>query len=493
MILLLLEDCRMNFRMVSKSLGIILICEALLMLPSFLAAFFFEDGDVVAFAITIVLLAFLGLLMFSIKPATRSIYARDGFAIVAFGWILISFFGGLPFYLSGAIPSYVDSFFESSSGFTTTGASILTDIESLPRGILFWRSFTNWIGGMGVLLLTLAILPSVGAGTFHIMRAESAGPAPGKIVPRIGDTAKLLYGIYFCITLVQTILLLAGGMSLYDSFIHAFATAGTGGFSNKNASVGAFDSIFIEIVITVFMFLCGTNFTLYYRVFKGDIKSVLKDEEFRAYAGITIASIILITINIFGTTFKSIWESLRHAIFQVVSIITSTGYITIDFNQWPVFSKCILVLLMFIGACSFSTGGGIKVIRIVILGKVIKRELMRIIHPRSVYSVKIGGRSIDDESLSAVMAFFFFYMLIFACAVLIVSLDGKTFETTVTAVAAMMGNIGLGLGDVGPSGNYNDFSDLSKVILSLCKIIGRLEIYPILLLAMPTFWRKVNI
>jgi trk system potassium uptake protein TrkH len=486
-------DCTMNFRMVFKSLGIILMCEAIFMLPSFVIALYYGEGDAISFAISIVLLAVLGFMMFSTKPATRSIYARDGFAIVALGWILISFFGGLPYYLSGSIPSMVDCFFESSSGFTTTGASILADIESLPRGIMFWRSFTNWIGGMGVLLLTLAILPSVRAGTLHIMKAESPGPSPGKIVPRIGDTAKLLYGLYFLISLVQIILLLAGGMSLYDSLIHAFATAGTGGFSNKNASIGAFNDIYIEIVIIIFMFLCGTNFTLYYRFFKGHGKSMLKDEEFRAYTGIIAASVILITLNIFGGTFKSIWESLRHAAFQVVSVITSTGYVTTDFNQWPIFSKCILVMLMFVGASSFSTGGGIKVIRVVILAKVIKRELMKIIHPRSIYSVKIGGKTLDDETLSAVMAFFFFYMFVFAVSILVVSLDGKSFETTVTAVAAMLGNLGITLGGIGPTGNYSEFSNLSKMVLSLCKIIGRLEIYPIFLLAMPSFWKRVNI
>jgi len=483
----------MNFKMVLKSLGILLICEALLMLPSFLVALFYADGDAVSFAVSIVMLAVLGFLMLKVKPASRSIYARDGFAIVAFGWILISFFGGLPFYLSGAIPSYVDCFFESSSGFTTTGATILKQIEGLPRGILFWRSFTHWIGGMGVLIFTLAILPSVGVGRLHLMKAESPGPSPDKLVPKIGNTAKILYGIYLLLSLVLVLLLLAGGMSLYDSLIHMFGTAGTGGFSNKNASVGAFNNTYIYIVITVFMFLFGINFTLYYNILKGNVKSALKDVELRVYFGIVAVSILLIALNINGTVFKSVWESLMHSAFQVTSIITTTGYVTTDFNQWPVFSKYILVLLMFIGASAGSTGGGMKVIRVVILVKVIKRELMKIIHPRSICSVKIGGKPVDEESTTGVLAFFFFYMLLFAVAILIVSLDGKPLETTVTAVACTIGNVGPGLDEVGPIGNFSEFSNLSKLVFSLIMIIGRLEIYPILLLAVPSFWKRVNI
>jgi trk system potassium uptake protein TrkH len=483
----------MNFKMVLKSLGIILICEALLMLPSFLVALFYGDGDAVSFAISTILLAVSGGLLFSIRPATRSIYARDGFAIVAFGWILTSFFGGLPFYFSGAVPSMIDSFFESSSGFTTTGATILKQIECLPKGVLFWRSFTHWIGGMGVLVFTLAILPSVGVGRLHLMKAESPGPSPDKLVPKIGDTAKILYGMYLLLSLVLVLLLLAGGMSWYDSFIHMFGTAGTGGFSNRNASVGAYNNTYIYVVITVFMFLFGINFTLYYKIFNGNLKSVLKDVELRTYFGIVAFSVILIAFNITGTVFKSVWESIMHSAFQVVSVITTTGYATADFNQWPVFSKHIIFLLMFVGASAGSTGGGMKVIRIVILIKVIKRELMKIIHPRSIYSIRIDDKHIDEEGMSGVLSFFFFYMMIFGVAILFVSLDGKSFETTVTAVACTLGNIGPGFEEVGPAGNFSGFSNLSKIVFSIIMIIGRLEIYPILLLAMPSFWKKVNI
>lgn len=483
----------MNFRMIFKSLGMVLCIEGMCMFPSLAVSLIYKQSDSGAFLISISILLLAGLLMTRIRAVTKHIYARDGFAMVALGWILISVFGAMPFIVSGAIPSFVDAFFEAVSGFTTTGSSILKDVEVLPKGIVFWRSFTHWIGGMGVLVLTLAILPSAGANTIHIMKAETTGPNPGKIVPKMGQTAKILYIIYMVLTAINIVFLLVGGMPLYDSLIHAFGTAGTGGFSSKNLSVGAYGSVYFEIVITVFMLLFGVNFALYYQAIRGNLKSIIKDEEFRFYAGTVLAAIILIAFNINGKNVGSIWEGLRYSSFQVASVITTTGYATTDFNLWPVFSKAILLLLMVIGASAGSTGGGIKCIRILLLFKVIRREIAKIIHPRSVYTVKIGGRAVEEDTLSGVMAFFFLYMAIFAASTLVVAIDGKDLVTTISAVLSCIGNIGPGLELVGPLGNFSGFSVLSKVVLSLCMLLGRIEIYPILLLLTPSFWKRVNI
>jgi trk system potassium uptake protein len=480
----------MNYSMVLKNLGRLLICEALAMIPSLAVAMLDGGVDVGAFAYTILLLLLVGVTSFFIKPKNKGIYARDGFAITAIGWILLSFFGALPFYFSGSIPSLVDAFFESSSGFSTTGSSILQVVEGLPRGMLFWRSFTHWVGGMGVLVLAMAILPSAGAGSFQIMKAESPGPTPGKLVPKVKETAKILYGIYIVFTITEAILLKLAGMSWFDSLIHTFGTVGTGGFSNRNASVGAYNNVYIDIIITVFMFLCGANFALYFQVLKGNIKGIFKDEEFRFYSLIVVGSIILIALNIYGTMFNSIGQSVRHSAFQVVTIITTTGYATTNFDTWPTFSKIILFFLMFIGGCAGSTGGGIKNIRILLLLKSAKRDLLKIIHPRAVYSVRYGEKSVDEKILSEVTVFFFMYIILFCLAVLVVSIEGKDIVTTLTAVAATIGNIGPGLGLVGPMGNFSSFTDLSKIVLSFCMIIGRIEIYPILLLASRRFWRK---
>ena len=394
---------------------------------------------------------------------------------------------------SGSISSPVDALFETVSGFTTTGSSILTDVESQPRGILFWRSFTHWIGGMGVLVFTLAVLPKIKASTLHIMKAESPGPNPGKLVPKIGGTAKILYGIYLVMTSALIVLLLLAGMPLFDSFIHAFGTAGTGGFSSKALSIGAYNNVYIEVIITVFMFLFGVNFSLYYQVLKVSIKSLFKDAEFRFYLATVLVATVLITIDLTGRVFGSVWESLRHSSFQVSAIITTTGFATTDTTLWSMFSKCVLLMLMFIGGNAGSTAGGIKCIRIVLLAKVIKREIARIIHPRSVRTVKINGATVDEEILSGVTAFFFIYILIFAFAVLAVSLDGLDFESTFSAVATTLNNVGPGFGVFGPMGDFSGLSDLSTVVLTFCMLVGRLEVYPVLLLFAPTFWKRVNI
>ncbi len=480
----------MNYSMVLKNLGRLLICEALAMLPSLAVAWFYGEEVVAAFSYTILLLVLIGMTSFFIKPKNKGIYARDGFAITALGWILLSFFGALPFYFSGSIPSLIDSFFEASSGFTTTGSSILQAVEGLPKGILFWRSFTHWIGGMGVLVLAMAILPSAGAGSFQIMKAESPGPTPGKLVPKVRETAKILYCIYIVFTITETVLLKLAGMSWFDSLIHTFGSVGTGGFSNRNTSIGDYNNVYIEIIITVFTFLCGANFALYYQAFKGNIKGIFKDEEFRIYSFIVAAAITLIAINIYGSHYNSVAQSVRHSAFQVVTIITTTGYSSTDFNAWPTFSKLILFFLTFIGGCAGSTGGGIKNVRILLLLKSAKRDLLKIIHPKAVYSVRYGEKSVDEKTLSEVTVFFFMFIMLFCLAVLVVAIEGKDIVTTLTAVATTIGNVGPGLEIVGPMGNFSSFTNLSKLVLSFCMIIGRIEIYPILLLASRRFWRK---
>lgn len=484
----------MNYKMIGKSLGSLLCVEAACMVPSLVVALIYAEGDAQSFAICIALLAAVGFGLGRIKPATTSIYARDGFIIVALGWLLASAFGALPFLLSGTVPTYVDAFFEAASGFSTTGSSILRDVEAAPHGILFWRSFTHWIGGMGVLVLMLAVLLSAKANTLHIMKAESPGPTPGKVVPKIGQTAKILYVIYLGLTVIQVLFLLAGDMPLYDSLVHTFGTAGTGGFSIKTESIGYYKSAYIDVVITVFMALFGVNFSLYYILLKGNLKSFLRDDELRFYFGVIFTAITLITINVYGEKiYSTIAESLRHSAFQVSSIITTTGYATTDFTLWPVFSQMMLLILMFIGASAGSTGGGIKCVRIFLLFKIAKRRITRLVHPKAVQAITMNGHPVEEETLSGVMTFFFLFLVIFVTALLAVAWEGKDMVTTASAVMTAINNVGPGLGQVGPLGNFADFSWFSKTVLSLAMIIGRLELYPILLLVIPASWKKVNI
>ena len=483
----------MKHKVVFKSIGTVLCIEAASMLPSLIVALINHEKAAIAFALTIGIVAVIGAALLRLKTPKTRIFTRDGFAIVSLSWILVTLFGALPFLLSGSIPSFIDALFETASGFSTTGASILRNVEALPKSLLFWRSSTHWLGGMGILVLMIAILPST-ASTINIMIAESPGPSPGKLVPKIRETAKILYIIYIAMTAVLVVLLLLGGMPLFDALIHAFGTASTGGFSSRNASVGAYYSVYIDVVITVFLFLFGVNFTLYYYLFlKRDFKSVLRDEELRFYFGVVIGAIVLIALNIKGTLYQTIGEAIRYASFQVTSIISTAGFATADFNLWPSFSKIILVLLMLTGSCAGSTAGGIKCVRIVLLLKIIRREITRLIHPNAVQPVKLNGRRVDEETLSGVMAFFFFWMLIIAVSVLIVSLDGKDLVTSTTAVLATVNNVGPGLGAVGPTGNFADFSALSKTVMSLCMLIGRLEVYPIMLLCFPSFWKRSSI
>ena len=432
----------MNYRIIFKTIGTVLFVEAACMVPSLIIALIYSDGDATAFVISILTTVAIGYILMNIKAKTTEIYTRDGFAIAALGWIFITAFGTLPFVLSGAIPSVVDAFFESASGFSTTGASILKDVEAAPKGVLFWRSFTHWIGGMGVLILMIALVPSAKPYTLHILRAESPGPNPGKFVPKIGQSTKILYLIYLGLTAIQVLFLVAGGMPLYDTLIHTFGSAGTGGFSNRNASVGAYDSLYIEIVIAVFMFLFGVNFSLHYMALKGSILASLRDEELRFYVGTVVITILLIAFNIHDAIYPSFGESLRYSSFTVSSIITTTGYATTDFNLWPWFSKSIIYLLMFIGASAGSTGGGIKCIRILLLFKIAKREITRIAHPRVVQTVKLNGHVVDEGALSGILTFFFLYIAILTISVLAVSFEGQDFVTTTTAVISSLSNIG---------------------------------------------------
>ncbi|MEG2173891.1 MAG: TrkH family potassium uptake protein [Oscillospiraceae bacterium] len=479
----------MNIKMVLYILGYLLRVEAALMALPCAVALGYGEACAIDFMKTIVLSLLAGVLLSFKRPRNGVIYARDGFVVVALSWIAMSAVGALPFYWSGEIPSYIDALFETVSGFTTTGASILTAVEGMSQGLLFWRSFTHWIGGMGVLVFILSVLPLAGDRSMHLMRAEVPGPTVGKLVPRLQKTAKLLYGIYFIMTLIEIGLLLLGGMPLFDSIVHSFGTAGTGGFGIKNNSIAYYNSAYIDGIIGVFMILFGINFNLYYILLLGDVKQVLRNEELRCYLGIIAASVMAITVNI-RPLYQSITASFRYAFFQVASIITTTGYATADFDQWPELSRAILVLLMFCGACAGSTGGGIKAARLVILYRAVKKSIGRMLHPRSVGIVKFEGKTIDSDTIDGVHVFFATLMAIACVTVLIISLDGFDFTTNFTAMAACLNNVGPGLGVVGPTGNFSAFSSLSKLTLTANMLLGRLEIFPILTLFAPSVWKS---
>ena len=460
----------------------------LLALPMAVALWYGESG--LPFLIPMGLLVLFGALLGLRRPQRASLYARDGLAVVALAWIAVSLFGALPFYISGSMETYVDCFFETVSGFTTTGASILREVESLDRGILFWRSFTHWVGGMGVLVFVMAIVPMSGDGHgMHLLRAEVPGPSVGKLVSRMSDSAKILYGIYFVITVLEILLLLAGGMPLFDACIHSFGSAGTGGFSNRNLSVGAYNNAYFDVVIGIFMLLFGINFNLYYFLLTRKFREVFQSEELRTYLAIVAVSVTAITINILHL-YESVGTSLRHAFFQVSSIMTTTGFATTDFNTWPTFSKAILVVLMFIGACAGSTGGGIKVARLVILVRSSVGEMRRMLHPNAVSTTRFEGKVLPERNIRGVQMFLTMYLLVFTVSCLLLSMEHFDLITTFTAVASCLNNIGPGLELVGPMGNFADFSPWSKLLLSFDMLAGRLEIFPMLLLFAPSIWRR---
>lgn len=479
----------MNYKIIFKVLGYLLLIIALGMVAPFIISAVVQQNDTIPFAISIVLTSIVGVLLARIPITKKKIKAKEGLAIVTLGWIFASIFGALPFYLSGSIPSYVDAFFETVSGFTTTGATIIDDIEVLPMGILFWRSFTHWIGGMGILVVAVAVLPLMGAGGFHVFKAESPGPIADKIVPRIKDTAKILYTTYIIISLAEFVLLLLGGMTPFESAIHTFGTLGTGGFSTRNASIGGFDSSYIFIVISIFMVMSGANFSLYYDLFKGKWRDVIKNSELKLYLSIIAISVLAITISTKVFVYEAWFDAFKHSFFQVSSIITTTGYTTFDFDQWPTFAKGILFMLMFVGGSAGSTGGSIKVIRILALLKLIKRELVKILHPRAVVSVKFGDKPVSEDTLLNISSFFMLYMVIFILGSLVISLEGIGFMGATSAVAATLGNIGPGFEFVGPTNTYSGFTDASKLLLSFFMLLGRLELFTVIALLTPKFWR----
>ena len=479
----------MNYRLIFKITGNVLRIEALLMLFPLIVSVIYGGGDHLAFLWSILILAAVGTILARFKPKDKNLRTRDAFVVAGFSWIILSLFGALPYFFSGYFNSFIDCVFESISGFTTTGASILTDVEVLPKGILFWRSFSHWIGGMGVLVFMIAIIPSNNASSINLLRAESTGPSPDKIVPKIRETAKIMYLIYLAMTVLLIILLIIAGLPIFDSLINAFSVAGTGGFSNLNASIGGYNNITVEIIITVFMFLFGINFSLYFILLGGKFVKFIKDIELKVYFGIVIAAILIITINI-SALYGGFWEALRYSSFQVSSIISTTGFATTDFNLWPTLSQSILVLLMFTGCCAGSTGGGIKLIRFIILMQASKEELDKIFHPGSVKTVSVNGKKVSNDIVSKTALFFFVYFVIFFVSLLLISVDGKDIVSSATAVISSLSNIGPGLGDVGPTGNYSTFSPFSKVVLSFCMIAGRLEFFPLLVLFTPSAWKR---
>lgn len=479
----------MNLKMTRYILGRMLGVEALLLLFPMLVSMIYREEEWKAFLITSVILAFLYLIFGRKKPKDSTIYGKDGFVIIASAWILWSLFGALPFWFSKSIPSYIDAFFETVSGFTTTGSTILTDIAALPRGMNFWRCFTHWIGGMGVLVFVMVVISLEDKNSMHLMRAEVPGPETDKLVPKARDTAKILYAMYFALTVTEIIFLLLGGMNLYDSIVHSFSTAGTGGFSSRNESVAFYNSAYIDGVITVFMILFGINFNIYYFLLLKKFKVVFKNEEVRAYLGIILGATLLVTANLIRT-YGSILQAFRYAAFQVASIITTTGFVTADFNLWPEFSKAILLMLMVIGACAGSTGGGMKVSRVLILLKSIGREMKRLLHPKSVNIVKVNGKKIGEDTLQGVYVYFISYVAIFIVSVLLISLDNFDFATTFSGVLTTINNTGPGISAVGPIENFAGFSGFSKIVFCLNMLIGRLEIFPFLMLFSPNLWRK---
>ena len=479
----------MNYSMIFFIIGWVFIIEAALMAPSALVAVLYSERSIWAFAAAIGLCLLLGVPLVRKQPANKVFYAKEGCVTVALSWIVMSLMGALPFVFSGVIPSIVDAMFETVSGFTTTGASILKDVEVLPRCMLFWRSFTHWIGGMGVLVFLLCLLPMSGGGySMNLMKAESPGPSVSKLVPKVRSTAKLLYGLYVALSLLELALLLLGSMPLFDALCTTFGTAGTGGFGIKNSSIGEY-SAYIQSVVTIFMILFGINFNVYFLLYMRKPKEALRCEEAGWYLAIIAVSTLIITVFI-RNSFPDLVTAFRHAAFQVGSIITTTGFSTVDFNVWPAVPRAILVLLMFIGACAGSTGGGIKVSRIVLLFRTMTREIGQIIHPHRVKKLKFEGRVVGQEVLRSVNAFMVAYVLIFAVSTLFVCLDGFDLVTSFTAVAATLNNIGPGLEMVGPIGNFSCFSDLSKIVLIFDMLAGRLEIFPLLVLFFRDTWKK---
>lgn len=477
----------MNYRMIKYVLGWILLFEALFMLIPTACALIYRETAVIHFLITMAICLAIGALFLIGKPKNRTLYSRDGIVIVSMSWIFLSLFGALPFFISGSIPSFVDALFETVSGFTTTGASIIPNVDLMPRSMLLWRSFTHWVGGMGVLVFIMAFIPLSGAHNMHIMKAESPGPSVSKLVPRVRTTAMILYSIYVALTLLQFIILLCFKMSVFDALNTAFATAGTGGFGIKPDSMGSYSTA-IQVTVTVFMLIFSVNFNSYYLILKKKFRDSFSTEV-KCFIGVVAVSILLITLNTLSM-YDNVGDAVNHSSFAVASIISTTGYATVDFNLWPALSRTILVILMFTGGCAGSTCGGIKLSRIIILFKSMLRELRRNVHPKKVEQISIDSHPVESSVVRSTAAYLFCFCLLFVGSVVIVSLDGKDLITNFTAVATTINNVGPGLELVGPTQNFAHFSILSKLVFIFDMLAGRLEIFPILLLFSPTTWKK---
>lgn len=479
----------MNYSVVIYILGWVLRFESFFLLLPGAVDLFYHEKVGWAYAVVAVVCFILGSIMVRARKADMKLYTREGFVSVALGWIVMSIFGAMPFSITGEIPSYVDALFEIISGLTTTGASILSEVEYLSHSSLFWRCFSHWIGGMGVFVFLMAIVPLTGGGTsMNLMKAESPGPSVDKLVPHVKDTAKILYGIYLAITVVEIICLMVAGMNVFDALTTSFGTVGTGGFGIKNDSLGSFSPT-IQNIVTVFMILSGINYSCYFLLLSKKVKDAISMEEVRGYLFVILAAVVAITINV-HSYYDSIGETLRHTCFQVASIITTTGFSTVDFDVWPAFSKTILVILMFVGACAGSTGGGMKVSRFQILFKTIRKELSLMIHPREVKKIRMDGRVVAHETVRSVNVFIAIYFCILFISVLLISIDEFDFTTNFTAVVATLNNIGPGLEKVGPAQNFGAFSNFSKFILMFDMLAGRLELFPMLILFKPATWRK---
>lgn len=480
----------MNRKLILKALGLVLLCEAAAMVPSLLLTFFYHEDEWLSFLISIIITCFIGGLMAVRGSGSGSVSYREGFAVAAFGWILMAAFGSLPYIFSGVLPNPVDAYFETMSGFTTTGASVITNVEVLSRSILFWRSFTHWLGGMGIIVLTVALIPSLKIAGLQMFKAEVPGPTKSKVLPRIAQTSRELYKIYLVITVAQIVLLKLAGMNWFDSFIHTFGTVATGGFSSMNASIAAYNSLLIEGIIIFFMIICGMNFALHYYSFTGNFRPTWRDPEARLYIAIIVFSTALIVIDLTNNSGYSTGKAFRESLFQVASIITTTGFASSDFDQWPWMSKAVLLVLMLVGGCAGSTGGAIKVSRILIMFKGISRQIVKLLHPQAVVPLRVGKDIVSQEVLDSVQTFFFIYMLIMGASVIFITFLGVDLISSISAVAATLGNVGPGLGLVGPMTNYFALPIAAKVVLSLCMLVGRLEIYTIIVLLSTRFWRN---
>ncbi len=481
----------MNLRLTLYLVGFLNLFLALSMTAPLAVSLIYQDGTAIYFLVTIGLVVFSGLiLILTFRSPGQEIRHREGMAVVTLGWVSAGFFGSLPYYMTGVLDRFIDCLFESFSGFTTTGASVMTNIEMLPQAILFWRSLTHWLGGMGIIVMTIAILPLLGVGGMQLFKAEAPGPVTDRLKPRITETAKTLWKVYLVFTGAEVLLLHLGGMELFDSFCHTFGTLATGGFSTKSASIGHYQSAYFDTVITVFMLISGINFTLHYQALSGNIKAFYKNSELRFFLAIFLTASILITWSIWKSHVPSLGESVRLATFQTASILSTTGYTTTDFEQWPSFARIILLTLIFIGGSAGSTGGSIKVLRVMLLLKHSYRELRHLIHPRAVIPVKLQGRIVPDDVMFSVWGFFILFLALFIVAALLLTIMGIDLTTSLTAVAASIGNIGPGLGSVGPTENYAHLPQAAKTVLILCMLLGRLEVYTVFILFVPEFWKK---